>query len=163
VIVDQGAQFPEELLVFQLRKLSPPPLILVPVSRQGVVGPPRDGAFPKGIPHHITSLRWSWQGSRSAGVGRFLSILVITLALGGCDHKPATYTLYRNSPLDAAMRVHWATFDAADKGSGYEPQPYNQGNCEFDAKVLNDNAKRLNNGKALFQFWCEPGRYRANK
>lgn len=72
--------------------------------------------------------------------------LIGTPAFGQTDMD--VYTLYRNSVLDPAMRLHIATFDSAD------------------GKVVND----LNCATAadLFQrqpgvqtrFWCEPGRVR---
>ncbi|WP_123905444.1 hypothetical protein [Sphingobium cloacae] len=72
-----------------------------------------------------------------------------------------TYTLYRNSPLGPADRVHWATFDAADKGApAIDPKPYNQGNCEFAAEILNENIRRQSGGEMPAHFWCEKGAYR---
>jgi len=66
------------------------------------------------------------------------------------------FTLYRNSPFSHSMRVHWATFDAAD-GSDY-----NRANCEMAARLLNANvdASAEKEGKprdAAAGFWCEPG------
>lgn len=75
--------------------------------------------------------------------------IVVALFLLGCDSdRSLTYTLYRNSPLDSAMRVHWATFDADDKGA------FNEGNCWLAAKLLNQQAP---NG---VRWWCEKGEYR---
>ena len=54
--------------------------------------------------------------------------LLPVLLIGCGSEATPTYTLYRNSPLDRAARVHWATFDAADKGApGFDPMPFNQG------------------------------------
>jgi hypothetical protein len=61
-----------------------------------------------------------------------------------------TYTLYRNSALDAKMRLHIATFDSTDGAS------YNRENC--------DQARELFQGQAgvKTKFWCEPGRFQAS-
>lgn len=61
-----------------------------------------------------------------------------------------TYTLYRNSVLDAKMRLHVATFDAVDGTS------YNRENC--------DQARDLFQAQAgvKTKFWCEPGRFQAS-
>jgi hypothetical protein len=92
------------------------------------------------------------------------SIVLALLAasgLGGCadDNKADTYTLYRNSPFDYSRRVHWATFDAQDKGS------YNMNNCLMAARLLNANvtASAKAEGKERDQsagFWCEGGSYK---
>jgi hypothetical protein len=56
------------------------------------------------------------------------------VALAACSNTSVeAYTLYRNSPLDYSMRVHWATFNAADEGS------YNMNNCLMAARILNAN------------------------
>jgi hypothetical protein len=57
------------------------------------------------------------------------------------------------------MRVHWATFDANDKGS------YNMNNCLMAARLLNANvtASAKAEGKerdALTGFWCEAGPFK---
>ena len=78
--------------------------------------------------------------------------------IGGCGALTGgdTYTLYRNSPTDPAMRVHWATFDADESGD------YNGENCQMAVDLLTDNLKRLNgDGYAPVRFWCEKGTYRA--
>ena len=89
-----------------------------------------------------------------------LLALMLPILLAACGTP--TYTLYRNSPLDPAARIHWATFDAADKGDpGVDPLPYNQGNCEFAAQVLNENLRRIAASKGAqpnARFWCEQGR-----
>ena len=72
--------------------------------------------------------------------------------------RAETYTLYRNSPLDRGERVHWATFNADDKGD------YNRGNCAMAARLLNANVgeSAIAEGKEPYSgvgFWCEPGKY----
>lgn len=61
-----------------------------------------------------------------------------------------TYTLYRNSLLDANMRLHVATFDAAEGG------PYNRENCD-QARVLFQAQPDVKT-----TFWCEQGRFHGN-
>lgn len=84
---------------------------------------------------------WRWVVLLAGGVG-----------LVGCsgisdDH---VFTLYRTSPgtNGASMRLHVATFDAADDES------YNNGNCEI--------ARGLFQGQpgVTIRYWCEKGRFR---
>jgi hypothetical protein len=81
-----------------------------------------------------------------------LFVLAIAVAMASCSisgvSEQETFVLYRNSVTDENMRIHVATFDAADG------EAYNRGNCE--------------QAKALFQaqpgvktkFWCEKGRFK---
>ena len=67
-------------------------------------------------------------------------------------------TLYRNSPLLNELRLHWATFDAADGPD------YNLGNCQMAVRILNANlrASAEAEGRQPFPnvgFWCEVGSY----
>ncbi|MEN3975200.1 hypothetical protein [Emcibacter sp. SYSU 3D8] len=80
--------------------------------------------------------------------------------IAGCgpSEQIDVVTLYRNSPLANDLRIHWATFDAA------EGADYNLGSCEMAAKILNANleASAKAEGKQPFPnvgFWCEPGGY----
>jgi hypothetical protein len=57
------------------------------------------------------------------------------------------YTLYRNSALDASMRIHAATFDSID-GSRYNAE-----NCNLAADLF----QRQEGVKT--RFWCEKGRF----
>jgi len=58
------------------------------------------------------------------------------------------FTLYRNSIVDAEMRLQIATFDAADG------EAYNRENCFLAAALFkNQPAVRV-------QYWCEKGRFR---
>jgi hypothetical protein len=75
------------------------------------------------------------------------------LALAGAANAASadsTFTLYRNSALDAKMRLHVATFDATDGAV------YNRENC--------DQARELFQGQSGLKtkFWCEPGRFHAS-
>lgn len=84
------------------------------------------------------------------------------LLTAGCDAgstSSETFTLYRNSPLDRSIRVHWATFNASDSDRNY-----NRNNCEMAARLLNANvdASAAAEGKPRHSgvgFWCEPGSY----
>lgn len=72
----------------------------------------------------------------------------MALSAGGCSGGGETYTLYRNSAIDPLMRIHVATFDAAERGS------YNAENCELGAKLYQAQPG------IKTRFWCEKGKYR---
>lgn len=78
--------------------------------------------------------------------------LILSAAIGGlligCNSDADIYTLYRNSPADQSMRVHIATFDAA------EPTGYNQTNCALAEKLFSAQSG------VTAKFWCEKGRFR---
>lgn len=78
-------------------------------------------------------------GMAVMGAAFFLSSCELT---GG-----GTYTLYRDSTL-ASMRIHVATFDAA------EGDDYNQTNCQIAANLFSSQP-----GVSI-RYWCEPGKYR---
>lgn len=77
----------------------------------------------------------------------------ITLVLSGCfgwfamADDGQIYTLYRNSPLDAMMRIHIATFDTSDG------EAYNQENSGLAASLFQAQPG------ITTKFWCEKGRY----
>lgn len=87
-------------------------------------------------------------------------VMAAALTLAGCSNESRdSATLYRNSDMGATMRVHFASFDAAEK------TPYNLNNCQMAARVLNANvaAGVEAEGRELNErlgFWCEPGPYR---
>lgn len=92
-----------------------------------------------------------------------IATVILCLCLIGCGQggksRAETYTLYRNSFLDSTTRIHWATFDAADR------ENYNMGNCLMAARLLNANvnASAMAEGKPRdlsLGFWCEEGKYR---
>jgi hypothetical protein len=58
------------------------------------------------------------------------------------------------------MRIHFASFDAADNGAGADAGNYNGGNCQMTADLLNANVGKLNGGQHPARFWCEKGSYR---
>jgi hypothetical protein len=86
--------------------------------------------------------------------------LASALLVASCgQNSGASYTLYRNSPLDPTERVHWASFDANESGD------YNRGNCMMAARLLNANvaASAKAEGKEPYDgvgFWCELGAYK---
>lgn len=74
---------------------------------------------------------------------------IVALALlSGCSPPSAgAHTLYRNSVLDPNMRVHVASFDAAEGDS------YNAENCETARSLFQRQ------GGVSVRFWCEKGRF----
>jgi hypothetical protein len=100
------------------------------------------------------------RGRTPQRMATYLTLLIALWSVQGCDDgsQSQTVTLYRNSPFDHSLRVHWATFDAADKGN------YNLNNCLMAARVLNANvtASARSEGKQrdlAAGFWCETGNY----
>ena len=90
--------------------------------------------------------RLGWpHGAQQRAAGKGVSRCVRGL-LSGCDS--GTYTLYRNSVLDTAMRIHVATFDEASGDS------YNGENCRIASELF---AKQSG---VTVRYWCEKGRYR---
>jgi hypothetical protein len=72
----------------------------------------------------------------------------LVMPVGWLGSDGGAYTLYRSSVLDPGMRLHVATFDAADG------EQYNGENCSLAADLLQhqDGVK--------VRFWCEKGHYR---
>jgi hypothetical protein len=99
-------------------------------------------------------------GCKSGGIGMRRVLLIASLILTGCSGSSSgDVTLYRNSPLDLSLRVHWATFDAP------EDVNVNLDNCEMDARILNANASAfaVKSGKppdSPVGFWCEAGAFK---
>lgn len=86
------------------------------------------------------------------------------LMVSGCKLDSSTTgspsTLYRNSPLDYGMRVHFATFDTGDT------EDFNLQNCAMTARILNFNLDSANKAAETIRdpslgFWCESGQYAA--
>lgn len=75
-------------------------------------------------------------------------VLLGFLLFAGCDQDGTIYTLYRASPEFKEMRIHVATFDAADT------ENYNRTNCATAAGLFAGQT-----GVAV-RYWCERGRYR---
>jgi hypothetical protein len=75
--------------------------------------------------------------------------LGVVLLLSGClESGRDTYTLYRASSADPSMRIHVATFDAA------EGSDYNRQNCDIAAGLF---AKQPG---VIVRYWCEKGGFR---
>ena len=68
------------------------------------------------------------------------------LSMFGCSDP--TYTLYHNSLLDPNMRIHVASFDAA------EDSHYNQENCQVAAGLFSGQPG------VKTRFWCEKGTFK---
>jgi hypothetical protein len=83
---------------------------------------------------------------------QILVAAVLVLGLFACSSSTSqagrVYTLYRNSIIDANMRIHVATFNADADAQ------YNSDNC--------DQARELFQSQpgVKTRFWCEKGEYR---
>ena len=80
--------------------------------------------------------------------GAVASLALVLLAASCRTPDASTYTLYRGSVTDASMRVHVATFDAADG------ERYNQSNCDIARALFQDQPG------VTVRYSCEKGRYR---
>ena len=74
-------------------------------------------------------------------------VLASAIVLAAAVPPDAVFTLYRNSVLDASMRMHVATFDTDQGGS------YNQENCWMAQKLFQGQSG------VTVTFWCEKGRF----
>lgn len=74
--------------------------------------------------------------------------VLASLALTACGGGSGTYTLYRNSVLDANARYHIASFDSADGDA------YNNENCNLAAKLYQQQ------DGVRTRFWCEKGSFK---
>ena len=86
----------------------------------------------------------------SARATRLIAVIGIMGGIACAGPMPLAsnaFTLYRNSVTDARMRIHVATFDAADGAD------YNNENC--------DVARELFAGQdgVTVRYWCEKGRF----
>lgn len=82
---------------------------------------------------------------------RSLSLVAIgfTVALLlGCNEAKGIYTLYRGSIVGDGMRVHVATFDAADGDA------YNRDNCDIATHLFAEQPG------VQVKYWCEKGPFR---
>ena len=91
------------------------------------------------MPPPLTSLLTRWTPA--------LALLVASVGCSPADD--AVFTLYRNSPIDASMRIHVASFDAHDSSPAY-----NQENCT----VVLDLMQRQ--PAVTARYWCEKGRFK---
>lgn len=90
-------------------------------------------------------------GYRSPGLAvLFLCCAAIsaTTTAAPDDNSAVVFTLYRNSAVNGALRMHVATFDAADG------KAYNMANCGQAADLFEGQPG------VKTRFWCEPGRFK---
>jgi hypothetical protein len=91
------------------------------------------------------------EGRRMTRAKTFRMLAALLATVAGCSigsSEGHVFTLYRNSVTDENMRIHVATFDAAEK------EEYNRENCE-QAQVLFQAQRGIK-----VKFWCEKGRFR---
>lgn len=94
----------------------------------------------------MTHLRPS--SSRTLLSAAFLALTVFATQSKVRAAEGDTYILYRNSLIDASMRIHLASFDTTEGAA------YNQENCRLAALLF-----RSQPGVTV-SYWCEPGPYR---
>jgi hypothetical protein len=75
------------------------------------------------------------------------SIFIAILFISGCSDN-STYTLYRNSVINEAMRIHVASFDTKDGND------YNSGNCQIAQELFQ------NQDGVTVKYWCEKGNFK---
>lgn len=75
-------------------------------------------------------------------------LLNLTACGAGSASDSQVFTLYRSSPINVNMRIHVATFDAADG------EAYNRENCELASRLLGAQPG------VTVRYFCEKGRYR---
>lgn len=74
---------------------------------------------------------------------------VLCALMAGCGGGGGDqYTLYRNSILDANLRIHIATFDTSDGDA------YNNENCNLAARLFQQQPE------VKARFWCEKGTFK---
>lgn len=79
------------------------------------------------------------------------TVVILACLLAACEARGGaddSYVLYRSSPVNAAMRLHVASFDT-DQG-----EAYNRGNCEIARDLFQAQPG------VKVKYWCEKGRYR---
>ena len=74
-------------------------------------------------------------------------LLGSAVCLASCSDG-GTYTLYRDSPVSTAMRVHVASFNTSDGES------YNKENCQLAEQLFQKQPG------VTVKFWCEKGTFR---
>jgi len=77
----------------------------------------------------------------------FLAIVAMCVGCTGGE-EGQTFTLYRNSVLDANMRLHVATFNTTDG------EAYNRENCEVAQHLFQAQPD------VKTKFWCEKGTFK---
>jgi len=76
------------------------------------------------------------------------AVLLASVASAAPIPDTSTYTLYRNSMTDTAMRLHVASFNTA------EGTAYNRENCALAQQLFQHQPS------VKTRFWCEPGNFR---
>jgi hypothetical protein len=84
---------------------------------------------------------------RALRIASTVLLLAFLSACGPAPSKTVIYTLYRSSPDRDDLRIHVATFDAA------EDRDYNRNNCEIARDLF---AKQPG---VTVRYWCERGRF----
>lgn len=79
---------------------------------------------------------------------RLLALCLPLFLIASCNDDSGQYTLYRNSALDAKMRVHVASFDSSDGDA------YNSENCQVAEGLF------VAQPGVQVRYWCEKGRFR---
>jgi hypothetical protein len=79
---------------------------------------------------------------------RFILPALLSAAILGCGMGNDSFTLYRNSVMDKDLRIHVASFDAADG------ETYNKENCEQAQQLFQSQPG------VKTKFWCEKGVFR---
>ncbi len=88
-------------------------------------------------------------GSRSLGLAvLFACCAAISATTTAATDDSVVFTLYRNSAVNGALRMHVATFDAADG------KAYNLANCDHAAGLFEGQPG------VKTRFWCEAGRFK---
>jgi hypothetical protein len=77
-----------------------------------------------------------------------ISLFLLQSVPAASQSNDSVFTLYRNSAIDAAMRLHVATFDAK------ETESYNRENCLVAANLFAAQPG------VKVRYFCEKGRFR---
>jgi hypothetical protein len=93
----------------------------------------------------VKEMKRSSRGILFALLATMAFMLVYMWAFGG---GRGVYTLYRDSPTDKAMRLHFATFDAL----GEEKQ--DEENCIIVRDLMHRQSR------VTARYWCEKGTFR---
>ena len=81
-----------------------------------------------------------------------LLLILTSMVVVAQPDNEEIYTLYRNSAVDEAVRIHVATFDVDD---GPKTHLRNMTNCMVVQKLFQDQPHETN------KFWCEKGPFRS--
>lgn len=79
---------------------------------------------------------------------KYSPLVFVAALVAGCSVDGQSFTLYRNSVTDEGMRIHVASFNAADG------EAYNRGNCEQAQQLFQAQSG------VKTKFWCEKGAFK---